>query len=101
VAVTVMIIALRKAGNQSCRSLELEGDITSVWSCWNACRIVIRAVRMLLSNFGIDIVWGTALLLDISTNDLYSSQTVMRTVHDASRDLFWRKELQLADVLLV
>lgn len=54
---------------------------------------------MLLSSLGIDIVWGAALVLDISTKDLYSSQTVIRTVHDASRDLFWRKIFQLADVL--
>lgn len=87
-AVTAIMQALRKAGNQSWRSLELEGDTANIWSCWNACRMVIRAVRMLLSNFGMDIVWGITLLLDISTNDLYSSQTVIKTVHDASRDLF-------------
>ena len=69
-AVIAMIVALRNAGNQSCRSLELDGDTASAWSCWNACRIVIRAVRMLLSNFGIDIVCGTAELLDMSIKDL-------------------------------
>ena len=56
VAVTAIIDALRKAGNQSWRSRELEGDTTSTWSCWNECLIVIRVVRMLLSSFGIDIV---------------------------------------------
>ena len=50
--------------------------------------MVIRAVRMLLSSFGIDIIWLALLLLDTSTIDLYSSQTVINTVHEASRDLF-------------
>ena len=87
-AVIAIIDALRKAGNQSCRSLELDGDTASAWSCWNACRIVIRAVRMLFSNFGMDIVGRIVLLLETSTNDLYSSQTVINTVQEASRDLF-------------
>jgi hypothetical protein len=43
---------------------------------------------MLFSNFGMDIVGGIVLLLETLTNDLYSSQTVINTVQDASRDLF-------------
>ena len=86
-AVIARIAALRKAGNQSCRSLEFDGDTASRWSCWKACRIVIRAVRMLFSNCGTDIAEGAA-LLETLTNDLYSSQTVINTVQDASRDLF-------------
>ena len=84
-AATARMLALRKAGIQSWRSREGDGEAASFWYCWKACRTVMRAAWRLLMNFGIEIVCGR-LESASPTRVWYSSQTEMRAVQQVSSD---------------
>jgi len=87
-AAIARMLALRKAGIQSWRSREGDGDAASFWNCSKAWRTVMRAERMLLMAFGMDMVWGP---LESASPMMvwYSSQTEMSAVQQVSSAFDW------------